>query len=185
MNIFVRSTIVLTAIAGYLLALLYILPADRPYFIVSFAVVGLAGWMLGVMSGILTAAILVMGSTIIYQQFSISTSYATFFSFPAYLALQVLAAVSFGHFRQKKNLLDKKERELEDSNNRLQKALLNVKEVGGRHNLCSHCKSIQSDAGDWQQVDFYLKEQTKMEFSHCMCPDCAEEFQAQARALAS
>ena len=59
---------------------------------------------------------------------------------------------------------------------RLQTILSQVQELGGLHNMCRECKKIQSDDGNWQAIDEYLKLQTKMEFSHCICPDCAQHY---------
>lgn len=41
--------------------------------------------------------------------------------------------------------------------------------------ICSHCKRIRDDEGDWQQVDHYVEEHSALEFTHSICPICLEE----------
>jgi hypothetical protein len=43
--------------------------------------------------------------------------------------------------------------------------------------LCSHCKKICNEHGDWKDVEDFLLEEMKLEFTHTICPDCAEEGQ--------
>ena len=42
--------------------------------------------------------------------------------------------------------------------------------------MCSRCKDIQDEEGRWLLIDTFLKDHTKMEFSHCICPKCAKKF---------
>ena len=37
-----------------------------------------------------------------------------------------------------------------------------------------HCKKIRDDQGYWQRVETYLHARTDVEFSHGLCPDCAD-----------
>lgn len=179
MNKTIRLIIATTTIAVYLLALRYIAPANQPYFIIGIGIVGVVSWLLGTVSGLISALLLIPATNLIYQQFTISTSYLSFASSPAYLSIQILAAVTLGRLRRGKINLTEKEHELAEANVLLQNALSHVQELGGVHNLCSECKAIQDDEGNWLAIDRYLKDQTKMELSHCMCPDCAKKFQAQ------
>jgi len=82
-----------------------------------------------------------------------------------------------GCLRSKNMVLSKKEAALEETNEHLQTALSQVREMGGIHSFCSVCKSILDDDGSWIKIDTYLKEKTKAEFSHGMCPDCAKEYE--------
>lgn len=38
--------------------------------------------------------------------------------------------------------------------------------------ICSYCKRIRSDDGDWQHVERYVTENSEAEFSHGICPVC-------------
>jgi sensor domain CHASE-containing protein len=40
--------------------------------------------------------------------------------------------------------------------------------------ICSECKKIRDDKGYWDSVDSFLHEHSKIQFSHSLCPDCAD-----------
>ena len=183
MNRTLRIVIAIAAMAVYLLALRYVAPSDKPYFILGIGVVGYVAWLLGALPALASALVLIPLTHLIYEQFTVSTSYMTFAYSPAYTGMLVIAAVTLGRLRNERFSLACKKAELDRMNIRLQEVLSKVQELGGVHNLCGECKAIQDDAGNWQAVDRYLKEQTKMEFSHCMCPDCAKRFMKQAKSM--
>jgi hypothetical protein len=39
--------------------------------------------------------------------------------------------------------------------------------------ICASCKKIHDENGKWQQIETYIRERSKVEFSHGMCPECA------------
>jgi hypothetical protein len=41
--------------------------------------------------------------------------------------------------------------------------------------LCPHCMRVRREQGDWTHIEGFLKEEMKLEFTHTICPDCAEE----------
>jgi CheY-like chemotaxis protein len=41
--------------------------------------------------------------------------------------------------------------------------------------ICASCKKIRDDQGYWTQVETYIGDQTGTEFTHGICPDCAEK----------
>ena len=57
----------------------------------------------------------------------------------------------------------------------LEKAKEEISTLKGIIPICSHCKSIRDDSGYWNQIEAYIQEHSKAEFSHGMCPECAEE----------
>ena len=40
--------------------------------------------------------------------------------------------------------------------------------------ICSGCKKIRDDHGYWQQVEVYVSEHSEAEFTHGICPQCAD-----------
>lgn len=58
----------------------------------------------------------------------------------------------------------------------LQDALGEVKTLSGLLPICSGCKKIRDDAGDWQALEVYIRDRTDAEFSHGMCPSCVERW---------
>jgi len=53
-------------------------------------------------------------------------------------------------------------------------ALREVKTLQGIIPICSHCKNIRTEAGDWQQVEAYVHAHSDAAFSHGVCPNCLE-----------
>jgi len=42
--------------------------------------------------------------------------------------------------------------------------------------ICSYCKKIRDDTGYWNQIEAYIKEHSEVDFSHSICPECAEKY---------
>jgi hypothetical protein len=57
----------------------------------------------------------------------------------------------------------------------LQDALAKVKLLSGFLPICASCKKIRDDNGYWNQIESYIKEHSEAEFSHGICPECAEK----------
>lgn len=58
----------------------------------------------------------------------------------------------------------------------LQEIICRIKKVSGLLPICSSCKKIRDDGGDWKQVEEYINEHFKVEFTHSICPECVERF---------
>ncbi len=57
----------------------------------------------------------------------------------------------------------------------LQAALAQVKTLGGLLPICSSCKKIRDDRGYWNQIEEYIQQHSYADFSHGICPECAEK----------
>jgi hypothetical protein len=57
----------------------------------------------------------------------------------------------------------------------LREALTNIKTLKGLLPICASCKNVRDDKGYWQQIEAYVSEHSDAEFSHGICPDCAEK----------
>jgi signal transduction histidine kinase len=66
------------------------------------------------------------------------------------------------------NLINEKEK--------TQAAMAEVKQLKGLLPICSHCKNIRDDGGYWNQIEIFIREHSEAEFSHSICPECAEKF---------
>lgn len=68
---------------------------------------------------------------------------------------------------------------------KLQESLKEVKKLSGLLPICSSCKNIRDDKGYWNKVEQYISEHADIQFTHGICPDCAEklypEFVAKAK----
>ena len=58
---------------------------------------------------------------------------------------------------------------------KLQDALKRIKTLRGIIPICASCKKIRDDAGYWDQLELFVKKHTEAEFSHLICPECAEK----------
>jgi PAS domain S-box-containing protein len=57
----------------------------------------------------------------------------------------------------------------------LRDAIEKVKTLRGLLPICSSCKKIRDDKGYWTQLEVYLSEHSDTEFTHGLCPECAEK----------
>ena len=65
---------------------------------------------------------------------------------------------------QRKTIYDEKE-----------KALLDLKILSGLLPICASCKKIRDDKGYWNKIELYIGDRSEAEFSHGICPVCAEK----------
>ncbi|MGA9755570.1 MAG: hypothetical protein WBV23_10560 [Desulfobaccales bacterium] len=89
-----------------------------------------------------------------------------------------LAIFSFRRWREQirkhselKRLMSEKERMIVE----LHEATEKIKILKGFLPICSHCKKIRNDEGYWQQLEKYISEHSEAQFSHGICPTCAEK----------
>ena len=73
--------------------------------------------------------------------------------------------------------------ELEKSNQELQRALSEIKNLQGILPICSSCKRIRDDQGSWQQVESYVTKHSQASFSHAICPECEKEYYKELNSL--
>ena len=59
-----------------------------------------------------------------------------------------------------------------DRNNKLQKALDEIKTLHGIIPICSYCKKIRDDKGAWERIEEYISNHSEAQFSHGICPEC-------------
>jgi len=67
------------------------------------------------------------------------------------------------------------EEEREKLHAKLQEAFDNIKTLKGLLPICANCKNIRDDKGYWNQIEAYIRDRSDAEFSHSICPDCAEK----------
>lgn len=69
----------------------------------------------------------------------------------------------------------KTEVERESLIKKLQDAAKEIKVLRGILPICASCKKIRDDRGYWNQIEAYISHHSEAEFSHGICPDCAQE----------
>jgi hypothetical protein len=70
----------------------------------------------------------------------------------------------------RKNAERKREKEVAEK----EKALEQVKILKGFLPICSSCKKIRDEEGDWNHLEDYIITHSEADFSHGMCPSCAK-----------
>ncbi len=73
------------------------------------------------------------------------------------------------------------EKEREELLRQLQAAFAQLKTLSGLLPICASCKKIRDDQGYWKQVEVYVQEHSKAEFTHGICPECAAKYRAGIR----
>ena len=58
---------------------------------------------------------------------------------------------------------------------KLNEALSQVKILSGFLPICSSCKKIRDDNGYWNKIETYIRNHSEAEFTHGICPGCAEK----------
>lgn len=67
------------------------------------------------------------------------------------------------------------EESLLEERNKLLAALTKIKKLSGMLPICSSCKKIRDDKGYWNQIESYIRKHSEAQFSHGICPQCANE----------
>ncbi len=62
----------------------------------------------------------------------------------------------------------KRRKQIQDLSN----ALAKTRALAGLLHICSSCKKIQDEEGDWKQIEDFIREHFDAEFKHIVCPDC-------------
>lgn len=71
-------------------------------------------------------------------------------------------------------LVAKRTEELRARNEELSTALGEVKQLSGLLPICASCKKIRDDKGYWNQIEHYISAHSHADFTHGICPDCAD-----------
>ena len=66
------------------------------------------------------------------------------------------------------------ERDITEIKNELRRKEHEVKLLRGLLPICASCKEIRDDKGYWHQIESYIRDHSEAEFTHGICPKCAE-----------
>jgi len=47
-----------------------------------------------------------------------------------------------------------------------------VQTLEGLLPICSFCKSIRNESGEWERLERFISERSEAQFSHAFCPSC-------------
>jgi len=57
----------------------------------------------------------------------------------------------------------------------LRNALSEIKQLKGILPICASCKRIRDASGVWMQMEAYIRDRSEADFSHSICPECANK----------
>ena len=57
----------------------------------------------------------------------------------------------------------------------LKKALEEIRTLKGILPLCSFCKKIRNNNGEWKSIDVYIQEHSEADITHTVCPSCMKK----------
>ncbi len=80
------------------------------------------------------------------------------------------AVIAFRDITQRKQIEAEREMLIIDH----MEALSKIKTLSGMLPICASCKRIRDDDGYWNQIESYIRDHSDAEFSHSICPECAQ-----------
>ncbi len=80
---------------------------------------------------------------------------------------------------QQKNAANERERLI----HQLKDTLAHIKKLSGIIPICASCKKVRDDKGYWNQVEEYIRDHSEAEFSHSICPACANKLYPELKIL--
>ena len=140
------------------------------FFVFYFIPVGIAAWFLGIESSIIISIVcaLVWFLADTHAGHNYSSNFVivwnTFIRFGSFILIS--------WFLSKINMLFQSEK---DKAVKLQRALSEIKILQSFLSICSVCKKIRDEEGNWEQMESYISGHSDTKFSHGYCPECAEK----------
>jgi hypothetical protein len=89
------------------------------------------------------------------------------------LLVVLITGTGFALYRIRVWQLLKREKELKES---VDEALKRIKVLDGLIPICANCKKIRDDKGYWDQLEIYIQTHSEAQFTHGICPDCAQKY---------
>lgn len=91
----------------------------------------------------------------------------------ALAAIAVLILITLASLYARYRLKNQSEARLRAKADELSAALERVQTLRGMLPICAWCKKIREDNGYWTKVESYVASHSAAEFTHCICPACA------------
>lgn len=58
-----------------------------------------------------------------------------------------------------------------------------ITELSGILNTCAFCGRIKNHQGNWQKLEPFIQENSEIDFSHGICPDCLSQYYSEYRSI--
>ena len=91
------------------------------------------------------------------------------------LRLMPALGSQIGQFIERKRAEEERGRLISE----LQESLAKVRTLSGLLPICANCKKIRDDKGYWNQIEIYIRDRSQAEFTHGICPECAQRLYPQ------
>jgi hypothetical protein len=75
-------------------------------------------------------------------------------------------------------------RQLALRNHELEAARKQIKTLEGILPICAKCKKIRDEADEWSSVEDYMAKHAEVNFTHSLCPGCAQDYLGELDRLA-
>jgi hypothetical protein len=154
---------------GVIAVIDYVTGYELGFFVFYFLPIGLGAWGGGRQGGLALA----LACAVVWLVIDITTGHP--YSSPWYryenALIRYVAFCVVALLVARMHTLFRQERALTAS---LTCTLAEVKELQGLLPICAACKKIRNDHGYWEHIESYLTQHSKAEFSHGMCPECAQ-----------
>jgi tetratricopeptide (TPR) repeat protein len=92
----------------------------------------------------------------------------------ALAAVVALILITLASLYARFRLKNQSEARLRAKADELSAALDRVQALKGMLPICAWCKKIREDNGYWTRVESYISSHSAAEFTHCICPSCAD-----------
>lgn len=135
------------------------------FFAFYFLPVGLAAWHLGFGAAVIMALL----SSVVWFGANSERVYSLQAFAVWNTAIRLASFLMIGWTLSRIRALLMTERRTSDD---LRRTLAEVRLLEGMLPICSRCKKIRNDRGQWQQMEVYLGEHSNAQFTHGYCPDC-------------
>jgi hypothetical protein len=93
----------------------------------------------------------------------------------AHLCAHVIGVVTSWQYKRVRRDQFLAIRDAEHAHTQEQRAWSEVNVLQGILPICSNCKRIRDESGEWSPVEAYLKRHSEADFSHGICPDCERD----------
>jgi len=145
------------------------------FFVFYFLPISFVAWSLGLMASVWLSVLSAIAWFVadVLAGHSHSLHFYAVWNTMVRLASFVAIGTALSRVRQ---LLDQQRRLVED----LRRSLSEIKVLEGFLPICSECKKIRDEQGQWQQLEAYLSEHANTQFSHGYCPQCARNAMREA-----
>lgn len=129
------------------------------------------GWRGATLGPVLFSVFAIWGTTTGHGPFFFQDRVESLLALQAFVAIVAITATLLAAVLQ-----DRRREELAKdlAIAQMEVTLRDMRTLRGLIPICAWCKKIRNDGGGWEQLEAYIKRYSNADFSHSICPECAE-----------